>query len=400
MSRSLYPAQAEAVMAGLKLLYQNEDFILLGEIGSGKSITSLATAASLSPRNLKATVQQLDGQPLQEGSKRLKAVRVALILCPPHLLQSWQEQIRLTLLGARVVVLDSTADVDRLAELQQQPYNDAPGGDLVFALLSRESGKLGGRLVAGLDKQHRCPRCGTFVVHADEKIVSSRLRCDYRPLVAEDVSAKLAVQLAELLTVVYPYDQQVRGLCRSRYLLGAGEKQATLRLNAVQAAKLPDSEADEQPDYLLDEQADQEPTTPVQVGSDPALLTAWQQRSAEGEVSNTPLDKLLDQLTAELVQVLADSTTREQARPLLTALLRLAVSFDHPQRDAFVADTTCKLYIASLFERSPYGLGAEVRRSACELLLTLPVGSSLQARLVQELRAEPLYLLNPARIAG
>ena len=245
-----------------------------------------------------------------------------------------------------------------------EPYNNAPGGDLVFALLSRESGKLGGRLVAGLDKQHRCPRCGSFVVHADEKIVSSRLRCDYRPLLAEDALALLAVQLAELLTPVYPYDQKVRGLCRSPYRLRLGEKQATLRFNTAQAAKLADAEADEQPDYLLDEQADEELTTPVQLGSDPALLAAWQQCSVDStvDVGRTPLGKLLNQLTAELVRVLADNTVREQTRPLLTALLRLALSFDHPQRDAFVADTTRKLYAASLFERSPYGLGAEVRR--------------------------------------
>src|SRR5581483_6437201 len=88
---------------------------VLGEIGSGKTTLALGVAKTI-------------------GSKRM------LVLCPPHLLDGWKEQIREVIPEAKTVVLQNVGDVQALAEDMTSA--------MTIAILSRETAKLGHAWVA------------------------------------------------------------------------------------------------------------------------------------------------------------------------------------------------------------------------------------------------------------
>jgi hypothetical protein len=128
-ARKLFLAQEHAAKALLTVLTDRGELrqpLLLGEIGSGKSTTSLVTARSF-------------------GARR------PLIFCPPHLLDSWKKEVASVFPAADYRVLASASDVDAVASAT---------GDFVVSVLSREAAKLGHRLegVTG-----SCPRCGTLL---------------------------------------------------------------------------------------------------------------------------------------------------------------------------------------------------------------------------------------------
>jgi Uncharacterised methyltransferase family (DUF6094) len=132
-ARPLYRAQEEVVRAAVRLLggpgvplakRHGKAALVLGQIGSGKTGVTLATIAECEARR-------------------------ALVVCPPHLLDSWAEQARAVLPDARCLVLSTVEDVEALAA------DTGPG--LLIGLLSRETAKLGHSWegAPGL-----CPACG------------------------------------------------------------------------------------------------------------------------------------------------------------------------------------------------------------------------------------------------
>lgn len=150
VARPLYRAQAHTVMATVKLLggdkpvvvprrarykgrksanpralamavrrhYAGKTAIVLGEPGTGKSSIALAAMKTIA-----APVIQSGG------------IWRTLVLCPPHLLKSWRDQVAFVVPEARVRVISSVSDVDDLAAER------TPG--MVVAILSREMAKLG-----------------------------------------------------------------------------------------------------------------------------------------------------------------------------------------------------------------------------------------------------------------
>ena len=135
-ARPLYAAQAHAAMACVKLLggpgvprarRKGTFAFLIGEVGSGKSCTFLVVARTI-------------------GARR------TLMVCPPHLLSSWDDEVKAAWPEARVVTLASVNDIDALAA------EKAGGGDHrpVVAVLSREGAKLG----HGWATVPRCGECG------------------------------------------------------------------------------------------------------------------------------------------------------------------------------------------------------------------------------------------------
>ena len=135
-ARPLYAAQAHAAMACVKLLggpgvprarRKGTFAFLIGEVGSGKSCTFLVVARTI-------------------GARR------TLMVCPPHLLSSWDDEVKAAWPEARVVTLASVNDIDALAA------EKADGGDHrpVVAVLSREGAKLG----HGWATVSRCGECG------------------------------------------------------------------------------------------------------------------------------------------------------------------------------------------------------------------------------------------------
>lgn len=169
-ARTLYHVQDHAAQTCLKLLRQGDTPFLLGEVGTGKSTISLATA-------------------LAYGAKRI------LVFCPPHLTYSWVDQVRAVLPGATARIVEEISDLN----IEAEP-SDQPGAGIIIYILSQTSGKLGHSLVPGVTAQHTCPRCDSKVGLSNTELVSQRRRCTHRALSATDDLGRFVLDLAQLLS--------------------------------------------------------------------------------------------------------------------------------------------------------------------------------------------------------
>ena len=102
--------QAEAITAVALSLREHNNTLLVGEMGTGKSFCSIASA-------YKAGMQRV------------------LVMCPPHLVEKWAREVHETVPGVRTRILESITQVEALRW-------DVGAGPL-FAILSREKAKLG-----------------------------------------------------------------------------------------------------------------------------------------------------------------------------------------------------------------------------------------------------------------
>ena len=127
LARPLFPAQEDAVRTIIKLRKENPQngVLILGEIGSGKTSLTIASAKAL-------------------GHKR------TLVVCPPHLLSSWKEQISIVTPEAKVHILETLSDVD--AFMAENSFS--------FGVLSRERAKLNHGWKSTLT---HCPKCYNMV---------------------------------------------------------------------------------------------------------------------------------------------------------------------------------------------------------------------------------------------
>lgn len=141
LAQPLFAAQKSVVNTLLRMVREQgrKGAVILGEIGSGKTRCALGASAEL-------------------GAKRI------LVLCPPHLLDTWRNETNAVLPGYNVMVLDSITDAETFATI------DRP----TVGVLSREKAKLGHgwRSVEG-----SCPKCGAKL---DPEIdyAGKRARCE------------------------------------------------------------------------------------------------------------------------------------------------------------------------------------------------------------------------------
>ncbi|MBW2123727.1 MAG: hypothetical protein JRH07_18060, partial [Deltaproteobacteria bacterium] len=127
--RKPYPAQVDAVNALSLVLGRGRNGILVGEMGTGKSLMGAATAY-------------------------VSRYRRVLVQCPPHLVLKWEREIRMTVPNAEVVHLKRVGDVQRLVRLYPKNGNGTFGGNL-FAIVSRERAKLSFRWKPAVMKRLR-----------------------------------------------------------------------------------------------------------------------------------------------------------------------------------------------------------------------------------------------------
>ena len=152
LARPLFTAQAHAARALIRVLGESNKasrkgkaVFLLGEIGCGKSSCALAVGSYLRAQNM-------------------------LVMCPPHLLSTWQDEVRKVTPEVECLVLGDVEDVDHFAAL--------PAGRRRIALLSREAAKLGH---ARESVKGQCPSCGQPVPLGD--LAKKRAKCDYQSIV-------------------------------------------------------------------------------------------------------------------------------------------------------------------------------------------------------------------------
>lgn len=176
LGRNLFTAQAHATKALVTLLNTKRAAILIGEIGSGKTSCALAAAKTIG-KNL-------------------------LVMCPPHLLDSWRDETAKVLPEAHIRVLESVTDVDALHTI--------PKDEFFVAILSRETAKLGHALKA---VTKRCPKCGSAL--ADVDFAKKRERCGATKRNPLNWAAEAVVELATKLFPYYAGDFQVRKFFRN-----------------------------------------------------------------------------------------------------------------------------------------------------------------------------------------
>lgn len=186
--RELYRAQMHASKALLGLLggpkatrraRRGKAAILLGEIGCGKSATVLAVGNTIAKR--------------------------MLVMCPPHLLTSWKNEVKAVTPHAVIRVLSNVSDVDAIA--------DVPSDKFLVAILSRESAKLGHGWAAVSGPG--CPKCGAALPAGD--LAKKRVCCPAKPLQLGDDLARDAFRLALRLAPVVPDNGHVAGLLEGRH---------------------------------------------------------------------------------------------------------------------------------------------------------------------------------------
>ena len=199
LARQPYEVQKDAIATALKLLARGENPQAIAEVGTGKSTVALSIVGALSPLNFRATAGEL--RRLGFDTSRLSDIKRTLIICPPHLLKSWRDQAAAVLPQHRVVIVERISDLEKDAEIY---------------VLSREVAKLG-HGVAGIGRA--CPRCGAWPGMSSARLAETRARCEAISRLPANEAARVAENLAALLTGTYPYEPLVRSLVSRRRIL-------------------------------------------------------------------------------------------------------------------------------------------------------------------------------------
>lgn len=100
LKRSPFDAQAKIIQAVTKLLLDEDEraAIINGDMGTGKTLMGIATAALLHHEGLART----------------------MVLCPPHLVYKWRREILATIPDAKVVVLNGPVTLKMLINMRKE----------------------------------------------------------------------------------------------------------------------------------------------------------------------------------------------------------------------------------------------------------------------------------------
>ncbi|MCC4595449.1 SNF2-related protein [Xanthomonas campestris pv. phormiicola] len=183
LKRQLFPAQAEVVHAvGELLIDRNERAAIINaEMGTGKTIMAIATAAVMHA----------------EGYRR------TLVLSPPHLVYKWRREILETVPGAKVWVLNGPDTLVKLLKLREQLGVPAEGQE--FFVLGRVRMRMGFHWKPAFVRRRThdgfigtCPHCGQVITDLDGEPVNTV------ELEAEESRRKCSHCTSALWTLIRP----------------------------------------------------------------------------------------------------------------------------------------------------------------------------------------------------
>ncbi|MDY6990202.1 MAG: DEAD/DEAH box helicase family protein [Thermodesulfobacteriota bacterium] len=146
MKKRPFPSQAEIIKACYKSLVSgNRAVYTVCEMGTGKTLMAIATSYVLS---------------------ELKNIRRVLVVCPPHLVPKWIQEIKEGLWDAEAYNLNGRDVITQLQNLKEQPRPDR----LEFYVIGRERAKTGflwEPAVVTRRGRHFCPKCGKELLDRD-----------------------------------------------------------------------------------------------------------------------------------------------------------------------------------------------------------------------------------------
>lgn len=138
LKRQLIGGQYDAVAAAVKLMDSGEKTCnLIGELGTGKTICSIAAIQS------------------HAAGRKYRAI----IMCPPHLVEKWCREVRMTLPKARPRIIEKYRDLEELAKCRAKPLNEE------YWVVSESMSKLGSGWKPAVIKSrlhpgyYVCPHC-------------------------------------------------------------------------------------------------------------------------------------------------------------------------------------------------------------------------------------------------
>lgn len=161
LTRKPFDAQRKAVQAVSKLLIDSNEpsAVINAEMGTGKTMMAIAAAHVLH----------------KEGYER------ALVVCPPHLVYKWRREIKQTVPGAKVWILNGPDTLKKL--LQLRLLTDKPTGPEFFVMgrvrmrmgfnwtpsfVTRKRWHSGRDGDCGMINVAACPDCWTDIVDVDD----------------------------------------------------------------------------------------------------------------------------------------------------------------------------------------------------------------------------------------
>ncbi|MBW1666974.1 MAG: DEAD/DEAH box helicase family protein [Deltaproteobacteria bacterium] len=146
MKKMPFPSQAEIIKACYKsIISWTKAVYIVSECGTGKTLMAIGTALLLF---------------------KLKNIRRALVVCPPHLVPKWIQEIKDSLSGAKAYNLNGRDVIKQLENLRRQPIP----GNLQFYIIGRERAKTGfiwRPAVVRRHGRHFCPKCGSELLDKD-----------------------------------------------------------------------------------------------------------------------------------------------------------------------------------------------------------------------------------------
>ncbi|MDY6839629.1 MAG: SNF2-related protein [Thermodesulfobacteriota bacterium] len=146
MKKQPFASQAEIIKACYKSLVSgNRAVYTVCEMGTGKTLMAIGTSYVLS---------------------KLKNIRRVLVVCPPHLVPKWIQEIKKGLWDAGVYNLNGRDVISQLQNLKKQPKSDR----LQFYVIGRERAKTGflwKPAVVTRRGRHFCPKCGKELLDRD-----------------------------------------------------------------------------------------------------------------------------------------------------------------------------------------------------------------------------------------
>ena len=146
LKKQPFPSQAEIIKASYKsMMTDNKAVYTVCEMGTGKTLMAIATAYLLHKLNAKKRV---------------------LIICPPHLVLKWIQEIKDSLSEVKVYNINKKDVIKRLETIR----NDPAPSCLEFFVIGRERAKTGflwRPAVMISRKRLYCPKCGQELLDKD-----------------------------------------------------------------------------------------------------------------------------------------------------------------------------------------------------------------------------------------